>query len=428
MNIAGSREADGLLLAASLLIQQDRSVGDVSKLISDIAADLEPDGTLSADLNEEIHRYEQQIYDDDVIGDLLDFYEKNKVTGYAIPPFYKYLSRERYGALGGGDGYFFDSVGGDDDAWTYDPGGPNIGYDANGFTRTDRFLSTIPFNVKSDADWLSVEKRMLCETIYEVTIVAQPNTGENRTGHVVYTDNSGRELDTYTYQQKAPDALVPQRLFFAYNRYGQELGDLNIERIDVNGKAYGVSSLPYGAQYGYGYSRYVDIPYTDKQERYQVYFPVGMVSMPWGYGTYTVSLPASFTTDDVPFIAQIDHDQRNPAFVEMRLACPCIMLDARIYPNLDRMVVTSDGFPLRVNVSYRLYDGNPDTSYPIYDEGATYGKDAYTLNVKYIPHENQAYILIPVSLPETDVKVQFYDKADNLIDEGQFYVWAGNTR
>lgn len=101
MNIAGSGDANGLLLAASLLIQQDRSVGDVSKLISDIAVDIEEDGILSSELNQEIHKYEHHINVGDVIRGLINFYNKNKVENFSIPAFYKFLDTDRDGKMDG---------------------------------------------------------------------------------------------------------------------------------------------------------------------------------------------------------------------------------------------------------------------------------------------------------------------------------------
>ena len=308
MNIAGSGDANGLLLAASLLIQQDRSVGDVSKLISDIAADIEEDGILSSELSQEIHENESYINVSDVINGLVKFYEKNKVENFNIPTFYKFLDTDGDGKMDGTAEYIFKNIN-YSEIWYEDPWDMNRGHDANGFSCTLNILSTIPFNVESDASWLSVEKKIVAENIYVVNVVAQRNTGENRTANVIFTNNSGKELAKYSYQQKAPDALIPQRIFFGYD---SELNHFVKDKMGVNGKTYDVSTS--NRDYLYGYYRFIDIPNGDKQERYQVYFPTNMISMPDGYGTYRLTIPETITSDDFPFITQREDNDYNPSY------------------------------------------------------------------------------------------------------------------
>lgn len=414
MNIAGSGDANGLLLAASLLIQQDRSVGDVSKLISDIAADLEEDGMLSSDLNEEIHRNEHNIYVGDVISGLIDFYGKNKVTDFSIPTFYKFLDTDGDGKMDGAEGDIFKNIDADE-VWAYEPANPNIGFDAGGFSLSPMFLSTIPFQAKSDAEWLTAKVRAVAENIYTVDIVGQPNTGENRTGHITYTDESGKELATYTYQQKAPDALVPQRIFLAYTYDNVEI--FNTDHIGVNGKEYEVSTLSY--DYLRGYNRYVDIPSTDKQEQYQAYFPVSMVSMPDGYGTYRLTIPKEITSGEFPFVGQRENYDYspidNPTAILLMPACPHIQfydIDGRY---ADHLVLTSDQ-PLCGTATYTLRNGGVDNSNPQIDEQSTRpdedGKYRMTITLK-----NHAVTVFPVLTENARITVQVYDAAGQILYE-----------
>lgn len=205
MNIAGSGDANGLLLAASLLIQQDISTGDVSKLISDFAADLEEDGMISNDLNQQIHRNEYKINVGTVITGLISFYEENMVDNFSIPKFYNFLDINGDGVMDGKAGDLFKCL--DSTSLYYlsinvldlSP----VVYDGSptGFSYKRTYLSTIPFDVKRDAEWLVVEKQTIDNNIYIVKIEAKPNEGELRTGHIEYVDNSGKKLKTITFLQ-----------------------------------------------------------------------------------------------------------------------------------------------------------------------------------------------------------------------------------
>ena len=408
MNIAGSGDANGLLLAASLLIQQDRSVGDVSKLISDIAADIEEDGILSSELSQEIHENESYINVSDVINGLVKFYEKNKVENFNIPTFYKFLDTDGDGKMDGTAEYIFKNIN-YSEIWYEDPCDMNRGHDANGFSCTLNILSTIPFNVESDASWLSVEKKIVAENIYVVNVVAQRNTGENRTANVIFTNNSGKELAKYSYQQKAPDALIPQRIFFGYN---SELNHFVKDKMGVNGKTYDVSTS--NRDYLYGYYRFIDIPNGDKQERYQVYFPTNMISMPDGYGTYRLTIPETITSDDFPFITQReDNDYNpmtNPTSIRFLQACPAIVLDL-VVDETDYVVLTAE-VPLAGSAIYNIPNGEVDMTNPqIENQSIKANNGLYTLTVK-INHQDTGYhrYYIPVLLLDAYVTAQYYNK------------------
>lgn len=412
MNIAGSGDANGLLLAASLLIQQDRSVGDVSKLISDIAADIEEDGILSSELSQEIHENESYINVSDVINGLVKFYEKNKVENFNIPSFYKFLDTDGDGKMDGTAEYIFKNIN-YSEIWYEDPWDMNRGHDANGFSCTLNILSTIPFNVESDASWLSVEKKIVAENIYVVNVVAQRNTGENRTANVIFTNNSGKELAKYSYQQKAPDALIPQRIFFGYN---SELNHFVKDKMGVNGKTYDVSTS--NRDYLYGYYRFIDIPNGDKQERYQVYFPTNMISMPDGYGTYRLTIPETITSDDFPFITQReDNDYNpmtNPTSIRFLQACPAIVLDL-VVDETDYVVLTAE-VPLAGSAIYNIQNGEVDMTNPqIKNQSIKANNGLYTLTVK-INHQDTGYhrYYIPVLLLDAYVTAQYYNKDDQI--------------
>ena len=426
MNIAGSGDANGLLLAASLLIQQDRSVGDVSKLISDIAADMEDDGILSSDLNSEIHRYEHHIYVGDVIRGLLDFYEKNKVENFSIPTFYKFLDTNRDGKPDGQDEIFMNI--GASEVSLYNPMDMNRGYDSSGFSHTILILSTIPFNVKSDAEWLTIEKKTIAENIYAINLVAPANTGDNRTAHVLFSDNSGKELANYTYQQKSPENLVPQRLIFyyIYNQYN-EIAHLMPNVVGVNGKTYNAVKT-YGEHYhGLGDYWYVDVPYSDKKDQYQLYFPISMVSMPDGYGGFRVTIPKSITSDEFPFVSLLDNPYysahyypQNPADVRLLSACASVY----VYDiNTIDHIILSANKPIWGSADYSINDGSVNIDYPTINQQETHADNdgKYRMTVQVNHHDGLGECMIPILQSGVLVHVECYDSANSLLNQYDAY-------
>ena len=421
MNIADSGEANGLLLAASLLIQQNRSVGDASKLISDIAADIEEDGLLSADLNQEIHRNERNIYVGSVIEGLINFYNKNNVTSYSIPAFYKFLDTDGNGIMDG-TGDLFKGI--DPDETTLnDITNINPGYDAEGFTITKRFLSTIPFNVESDAEWLSVEKKLILENIYAVTMVAQANKGVNRTANVIFTSETGNQLAKYVYKQKMVDELVPQRFVFPYD---PTIESLVSSGIGVNGKIYDIlRSSTNNIVY------YVDIPHVDKKEKYQLYFPTSMVSMPNDYGTFKLTIPSIISSGDMPFISQREGNIEpitNPTSARFVVASSVIYIPN--IQNTDHIILSSE-HAICGSAIYSISEGRIDKDNPqiIESETKADSNGQYTLYVR-VNSRNRANndLFIPVLKCNIPVNIKLYDSSNSLISEGTYYSTNELTR
>lgn len=415
MNIANSGDANGLLLAASLLIQQSRGVGDVSKLISDIAADIEEDGLLSSSLNQEIHRNERNIYVGTIINGLIAFYEKNNIENYSIPTFYSFLDTDGDGKKDGEAGYIFKSIG-LEETGIYNPLDLNPGMPANGFSITKTFLSTVAFNISIDVPWLSYDKTPIVENIYNVVITAQANEGENRTGHVVITDESGKELVKYTFQQKAVDNNVKQRMLLS-----------GIEGIDsyigINGKNYDIIPTT-ELRYNYDTKYYVDIPSTEKSDKYQLYYPTSMVSMPDGYGSIKVTIPQTVNSDVLPKVSQIESHNTtisNPTLAKLKIATPFVSVYiGNIYT--ENLILSSD-YPICGSAKYEVTDGIVDKSNPqiISSETSTNSAGKYSFVVKMAePDPSQrvanAGINIPVLVANVPISVKCYDK-DGFLHE-----------
>ena len=110
LNIAGSNDEDGALLAFSLMFQGDRSVADLTALLQAVANDMEKDGTWD-DATTRM-KIAEWAADADGAGKYATF--RNNVLGWglsvSVPNFEKYLRAFWYGEYGLGD-CTHDSVG-----------------------------------------------------------------------------------------------------------------------------------------------------------------------------------------------------------------------------------------------------------------------------------------------------------------------------
>ena len=95
LSIVDTTDFDALLLAMSCLIEQNRTTGDVSSLIQEIAFDFE-DGEISAITQDKINGVIGGVPIDIVTTNLLGYYKANGLTDVNIPEFWKYLMYDGY--------------------------------------------------------------------------------------------------------------------------------------------------------------------------------------------------------------------------------------------------------------------------------------------------------------------------------------------
>lgn len=242
MNISEGGTANAALLAASCLIQEGRNAGEVQKIISDISAEFEENGTISDRLREEILKESPDISIPDVVGNLISYYNKNGITDYTIPPFYTILNPEY--AQG------FHLVGPSDIVW-----GDIYDTDAEGCTEELNAVSYEDFTIESDVEWISADVSELCPHLYTLRITVAPNTDvEGREGHLYVKSKSGEVLYTDTTKQRGNGQIVYIEIdeSLAGSR-AQEAGSI----INVNGKNYVLKQNPNRGGY------YVELPKTD---------------------------------------------------------------------------------------------------------------------------------------------------------------------
>jgi hypothetical protein len=91
MNIAGESNSDAILLAASCLLQEGRTTGEVQAMITDIASSLEKYGSVSESLTNKLFEHSGDIDIWEVAKGLVEYYEQNDIEEFKVPPFYVIL-------------------------------------------------------------------------------------------------------------------------------------------------------------------------------------------------------------------------------------------------------------------------------------------------------------------------------------------------
>lgn len=271
MDITGTSDADGMLLAFACMVQKGRDASQVTTLIQEIASDLETRGELTASVYEKVKTNAGDVNPFSVIQNIAQYYKSKGISVNAVPPFWKYLD-SRYNAP-------FLVV----DHITF-PSLPNPGNvisnpikPSDAITSGMDVLASIDFSVEVDIKGSTATKEKIFGPAYHITFQIPANEGETeRVAHVIFKDASGKVLDQREYEQGAnvQYIIIPEG--------GSTKSDISIQdgtlerpfkegvQVAVNGTAYTLQRL--GNFYG---ALGVAVP---KADSYIVTYPVGKVS------------------------------------------------------------------------------------------------------------------------------------------------------
>ena len=197
MNISGDSEADGLLLAASCLIQSGLSTAEIQSLITEIASSLASSGSVPESLRDEILAKAEDIEIVDIVENLIDYYTDKDIDNYSIPPFYYHLdptlreglhfiTNKPINVVFPGDTPIEDS---------------DISTSKEGGTFTDNIICSESFTAESNCDWIEVEVEKVDGDIYRATTTIACNTDAKREGKVLFKSQSGELLEEVIYIQ-----------------------------------------------------------------------------------------------------------------------------------------------------------------------------------------------------------------------------------
>ena len=255
MNISGTSKSDAILLAASCLIQEDRTTGEVQAMINKIASELESNGSLSEEVKNQIYDNVDYIDIWDITNYLIEYYTEQNVKDYDIPPFYIVLNEEYAEGIHFINKYIYS-----------DPGlidGCNTSKKRQ--TRTNIVLCTQDFDVVSDCDWINVYKNHIIADFYQIEYTIDENQGDIRSGNIRYM--LGSEI---AYEDNIRQMFGGGRLYVTLPSSGTKASIEQIkgfevgEEIEVNGEIYTLQKDEYGF-----YVRILDSPTT-----YSVCYPV----------------------------------------------------------------------------------------------------------------------------------------------------------
>ena len=196
MDITGTRDADGMLLAFACMIQSGRGASEVTTLIQEVASDLESKGTISASVMEKVKKNLGDINPFRVILCISNYYKEKNLSVSTVPNFYKYL-----------DPIFNTDFMIVDDYIINFSTGP-VTQESGGMDNPERIetglnvLANIDFTVEVDVEGATATKEHVFGPAYAIKIDIPANTDmEGRTAHVIFKDASGKVLDQREYKQ-----------------------------------------------------------------------------------------------------------------------------------------------------------------------------------------------------------------------------------
>lgn len=251
MNISEDGNANAVLLAVSCLLQEGRNAGEVQKIISDISSEFESNGSLSDKLLEDVFSMKQSISVSGVVGNLINYYHKNGVTDFKIPPFYAMIDKEY------SKGFHVIYVGDVDivgivlsDIYRFDT-------EAEGGTKEYYAISYEDFSIESDVDWMDAEVKEICSHLYtfKINIAANPDIS-GRKGHLYVKSRDGEILYTHTTDQSGSGQRIYMDIGSHFTGGGSRASDG--DKVNINGKNYTVLLDAERNMY------YAEVPRADK--------------------------------------------------------------------------------------------------------------------------------------------------------------------
>lgn len=350
MNIAGESNSDAILLAASCLLQEGRTTGEVQAMITDIASSLEKYGSVSESLTNKLFEHAGDIDIWEVAKGLVEYYEQKDIEEFKVPPFYVILDEKYSSGI-----HFFET--GPEYIETVNAFGCNV--DRSGKTETHVVLCTEDFDVVSQNDWITVEKTHYVADFYMVKITIDANPEDIRTGTVQYRIHRGGSAaiereDTYKQMSGYP------RLYVELPSSGGGRASLEHsksleagEKVSVNGIECELKNDEIGSYINvkekadyYRVCYPVNSKYTDANGNEVSFAPVQCYGEDYYYAT--VTCPASgYPTGVYPFYGILADTDDSVMTVELKACTVGLMIivdGVEVKDNLITLVADQDMF------------------------------------------------------------------------------------
>lgn len=234
MDITGTTDADGMLLAFTCMVQSGRTAAGVTTLIQEIASDLESNGALTGAVAEKVKSKAETINPFAVIDNLANYYKEKNLSTNTVPAFWKYLD-SRYDTP-------FLIV--DHETFPFLPGPINVISSPikspEAISGSLDVLASINFSVEVDVPGAIASKEQVFGPTYRISYQIPANDGEtDRIAHVIFKDDTGNVLAQREFTQGADLQYIiisTQQTKADYSSNGDPF-KAGVE-IGVNGKAY----------------------------------------------------------------------------------------------------------------------------------------------------------------------------------------------
>lgn len=202
MDITGTSEADGMLLAFACMIQSGRSASEVTTLVQEIASDIEAKGELSASVFDKVKSKVNDVRPFRVYANLAGYYHEKDLPVSTVPSFHKYLDKQ----------YDNPFILLDENIISYGSDPLELYADYSQQIEGRLYvLSTVNFTVETDLEGATAVKEQVIGPAYQITVHIPANTDlEPRTVNVIFKDPSGEVL---AVKELAQDGDV-QYIFF----------------------------------------------------------------------------------------------------------------------------------------------------------------------------------------------------------------------
>lgn len=222
MNIAKGSKADGALLAISVLLQTGRSTGEILAMIAEISSGFEKTGMISEGIGNAIKANRNEVPLNEIVQNLTNFYKSKNITDYAIPPFFKFVD-ENY-----------------PDLILYPPMNPENSYcPYEGCEGNFKAWSFVEFTCEPDVDWIEANVESLADFDFQINYSLKPNSGNRRTGHIVFKDKKGVNLGSVEFKQETSHVFIVIHEGGTDTKATSATRSLAIgEKVSINGVSY----------------------------------------------------------------------------------------------------------------------------------------------------------------------------------------------
>lgn len=401
LDITKNSDNNALLLYVACMIQNNRTISEITTSIQSAAAEFEKAGTLSSANLERLLQPSSQLDVPMIISNLQAFYSENNNITAQIPPFWKYAGEQWQSP------FLFIEDGDTSIGPSYPEGmEPN---DEISFSY--KIFATDDFEIESDQSWITFTKDNTKAPLYSVSgVVSKNESPERRIGHLLFKSENGDVLDSKEFIQGPNRVRLLIKMHSTKSSlYEPDLQDGSI--VGVNGKEYSV--MRYDAEYFY--------TLVDESDSYVIEYPAGRLRESDYYARIAVNYDAEVSDSFTPLYCCV---RSNTGDIQSGRRT----IEVELENVMSAMRVTLNGYE---NVGHITISGNDNDdyfagvfTYPMYPNDVmldpkldpnTKKGDIKELKVNETDGDNVLYFAVPPVTFPSGITLKIFDKSGNLL-------------